>query len=85
MVRKIKEFVYIEHYNIETIGLILLILFIPIMINTAGRPLFPGPIGSKIQIVDFVFLFLLTAWLYKFYYNQVRFYRTSLAVPLKFF
>jgi len=85
MVRKIKEFVYIEHYNIETIGLILLILFIPIMINTAGRPLFPGPIGSKIQIVDFVFLFLLTAWLYKFYYNQVRFYRTSLAVPLVFY
>jgi hypothetical protein len=85
MVRKIKEYIYIEHYNIETIGLILLILSVPIMINTPGNSLFPGPIGSKIQIVDFIFLFLLAAWLYKLCHNQVRFNRTSLAVPLVFY
>jgi len=85
MVRKIKEYIYIEHYNIETIGLILLILSVPIMINTPGNSLFPGPIGSKIQIVDFIFLFLLAAWLYKLCHNQIRFNRTSLAVPLVFY
>jgi hypothetical protein len=85
MVKRIKEYLYIEHYNVETIGLILLILFIPVMINTPGRPLFPEPIGSKIQIVDFIFLFLLAAWLYKLCHNQIRFNRTSLAVPLVFY
>ena len=85
MVKRIKEYLYIEHYNVETIGLILLILFIPVMINTHGRPLFPEPIGSKIQIVDFIFLFLLAAWLYKLCHNQIRFNRTSLAVPLVFY
>jgi len=85
MVRRIKEYIYIEHYNIETIGLILLILSVPIMIYTPGNPLFPGPIGSKIQIVDFIFLFLLPAWLYKLCHNQIRFNRTSLAVPLVFY
>ena len=85
MVKRIKEYLHIEHYNVETIGLILLILFIPVMINTHGRPLFPEPIGSKIQIVDFIFLFLLAAWLYKLCHNQIRFNRTSLAVPLVFY
>ena len=82
MVKKIKEYLCIEHCNIETIGILMLILFIPIMINTPGNPLFPEPIGAKIQIVDFVFLFLLAAWLYKFYHNQVRFNRTSLGTPI---
>ena len=85
MVKRIKEYLHIEHYNVETIGLILLILFIPVMINTHGRPLFPEPIGSKIQIVDFIFHFLLAAWLYKLCHNQIRFNRTSLAVPLVFY
>ena len=85
MVRRIKKYLYIEHYNVESIGLILLILSVPIMINTPGNSLFPGPIGSKIQIVDFIFLFLLAAWLYKLCHNQIRFNRTSLAVPLVFY
>jgi len=85
MVRRIKEYLYIEHYNVEVIGLILLILFIPVMINTPWKPLFPGHIGVKIQIVDFIFLFLLAAWLYKHCHNQIRFNRTSLAVPLVFY
>ena len=85
MVRRIKKYLYIEHYNVESIGLILLILSIPIMINTPGNPLFPEPIGAKIQIVDFIFLFLLAAWLYKLCHNQIRFNRTSLAVPLVFY
>ena len=82
MVRRIKKYLYVEHYNIETISLLLLILFIPIMINIPGKPLFPEPIGAKIQIVDFIFLFLLAAWLYKFYHKQVRFNRTSLDIPI---
>lgn len=85
MVKRIKEYLYIEHYNVESIGLILLILSVPIMINTSGNPLFPEPIGAKIQIVDFIFLFLLAAWLYKLCHNQIRFNRTSLAVPLVFY
>ena len=85
MVRRIKKYLYIEHYNVESIGLILLILSVPIMINTSGNPLFPEPIGAKIQIVDFIFLFLLAAWLYKLCHNQIRFNRTSLAVPLVFY
>ena len=85
MVKRIKEYLYIEHYNVETIGLILLILFTPIMINTPCNPLFPEPIGAKVQIVDFIFLFLLAAWLYKLCHNQIRFNRTSLAVPLVFY
>jgi len=85
MVKRIKEYLCIEHCNIETIGILMLILFIPIMINTPGNPLFPEPIGAKIQIIDFVFLFLLAAWLYKFYHNQVRFNRTSLDIPLVFY
>ena len=85
MVKRIKEYLYIEHYNVESIGLILLILSVPIMINASGNPLFPEPIGAKIQIVDFIFLFLLAAWLYKLCHNQIRFNRTSLAVPLVFY
>jgi len=82
MVNRIKEYLYIEHYSIETIGLLLLVLFIPIMISTFGSPLFPEPIGAKIQIVDFVFLFFLLAWLYKLYYKQVSFNRTSFDIPI---
>ena len=82
MVRRIKEYLHIEQYSIETISLILLILFIPIMINTSWKPFFPEPIGGKIQIVDIVFLFLLTACLYKLYHNQIRFNRTSLDIPV---
>jgi len=85
MVKRIKEYLCIEHYNVETIGLILLILFTPIMINTPCNPLFPEPIGAKVQIVDFIFLFLLAAWLYKLCHNQIRFNRTSLVVPLVFY
>ena len=82
MVRRIRKYIHIEQYSIEAIGLLLLILFIPIMINTAGRPLFPEPFGPKIQIVDFIFLFLLATWLYKFCQNQVRFNKTSLDIPI---
>jgi len=82
MLRILKRHIYIERLNLEMLGLILLILFIPVMINTPNRPLFPEPIGGKIQIADFIFLFLLGAWLREFYCKQVRFTRTSLGIPI---
>ena len=62
--------------------LILYIFFIPIMINNPFRPIFPTRFGARMQLTEFIFLFLLIALLIKLVRKKISIIRTPLDIPV---
>lgn len=71
-----------KRVDFELIALCLWILLVPVMINTAARPLLPPPLGGRLQLSELAFLLLFLSWLIKFLRKRVNFVFSTAYIPL---